>query len=90
MSKIKIPEIINLLGEENAQKIKDCITRCIIEEIEERFNESWIIDIDKLDGYFKGLAEEVQEEIAEEFKDRFREAIRKKLTGIDKDLEELA
>ena len=87
MSKIKIPEIINLLGEENAQKIKDTITDAIISEIEDRFEDLWIIDVEEFNDYFTGLADEVKEEVAEEFKEKLRTAMKTKLEEIEKMLE---
>ena len=89
MGEMKIPAIIDLLGEENAQKIKDAITDAIIGEIEERFENSWIVDVEELNDYFTGLADEVKEEVAKEFEEKLKTAMKTKLTGIEKMLEEL-
>ena len=61
----KILEITRLLGEENANKIKDKITEMLIERVQEDLNEMGVYLVD-----FESLFDEVIDEVRTDLKNK--------------------
>ena len=78
-----LTNIINLLGEENAQRLRDGITDLLLHQverdIEDKYQYDYIIAFDS-------LFEEVKEKIEEEFKEKAVEKYRERM---DKELEKM-
>ena len=76
---MKNNELLKLLGEDNEKEVKKTITKCIINRIEEIFDDGYVIDGGVLEESLEEVVKEVVADIIREDKDKIKMAINKKV-----------
>lgn len=81
-----IDEIANILGSNNAEKIRKAMTKAIIENIQESIEQEWFIAPSGIEKYLEEECEKVIKKLVKEYKPRIEEAYRQKFEEIIEDM----
>lgn len=70
--------LINLLGKDRTEEIKDAVRDIIIENLKEDLSSEYVIDPDSIIDFENAIMAEIKEEIKEEVKEKIKEQLLKK------------
>lgn len=74
--------LCEVLGKENASKVKDAITDVIISNIEDAVEEYWIVPPSAITDMIDGVGEEVAQKIRTKYKKALTAVLEKKINEI--------
>ena len=83
-----IDVIADILGSENAEKIRNAMTESLIDNIRESIEQEWFIAPSGIEAYLEEECEKVIKKLVKEYKPRIEEAYREKFDEIVKGLSE--
>lgn len=72
-------ELIKILGSENEQKIKDCITEEIIDNLRESIQYEWVLIPSEIDAMFEEMGKEVLDELKKKYKKELKKVTEEEL-----------